>query len=116
MLLAEDALAMATVNGAQALGMADEIGSLEVGKRADVVVRRTDLPEWEPATNPIRNLIFASRSKSVDTVIVNGEVIVEGGHSARVDERAVYRGAAARARRLLTRIGQDPEWRWPVIE
>ncbi|MCY4086241.1 MAG: amidohydrolase family protein [Actinomycetia bacterium] len=115
-LLAEDALAMATVNGAQALGMADEIGSLEVGKRADVVVRRTDLPEWEPATNPIRNLIFASRSKSVDTVIVNGEVIVEGGHSMRVDERAVYRGAAARARRLLTRIGRDPEWRWPVIE
>ena len=115
-LLAEDAFAMATVNGAQALGIADEIGSLEVGKRADVVVRRTDLPEWEPATNPIRNLIFASRSKSVDTVIVNGEVIVEGGHSMRVDERAVYRGAAARARRLLTRIGHDPEWRWPVIE
>ena len=115
-LLAEDAFAMMTINGARALGMADQIGSLEVGKYADIVVRRTDLPEAEPAINPLRNLVFGSRSKSIDTVIVNGDVIVEGGHSTRIDEEVVYRDAAACASRLLQRIDRAPEWRWPLIE
>jgi len=85
-LLAEDMMQMATLNGARSCGMADEIGSLEVGKRADLVIRRNDMPESVPALDPLRSVMYSSRARSVDTVIVNGDVIVEGGHSTKFDE------------------------------
>ena len=56
----EDLLAMATVNGAQALGWSDRVGSLERGKLADLVIRRHDLPEAQPALDPIRAIAFAT--------------------------------------------------------
>jgi 5-methylthioadenosine/S-adenosylhomocysteine deaminase len=105
-LLAADVLTMCTVNGAQAVGMAREIGSIEVGKLADIVIRRGDLPEAEPDLDPIRHLVLAARSRSVDTVIVGGEVIVERGHSTRVDEERIRARARAAARQLLARMGR----------
>ena len=117
-LAAEDALRMTTINGAQAVDMMDTIGSLEVGKRADLVVHRADLPEAQPivdedlvrldrrrASGPLQNVMYASQSKSVDTVIVNGEIVVEKGHSTRVDEEQAYRDATAATRRVFERMG-----------
>jgi cytosine/adenosine deaminase-related metal-dependent hydrolase len=113
---AEDVLSMATINGARALGWADRIGSLEPGKLADLVIRREDLPEAQPALDPVRGVVYSGRSKSVDTVIVDGKVIVANGHSTSVDERDVYERTAAAARGLLRRMGWSIEARWPVVD
>ena len=113
---AEDVLPMVTINGARALGWADRIGSLEAGKLADLVIRRDDLPEAQPGLDPIRGVVYSGRAKSVDTVIVDGKVIVANGHSTRVDERAVYERARVAARGLLKRMNWSIEPRWPLVE
>ena len=116
-LVAEDVLTMATINGAQAVGLADRLGSLEVGKRADLVIRREDLPEAQPGVDLIRSMVHSSRSKSIDTVIVNGQVIVEGGHSTRVDEEEVYARCREVTHELIRRWDASPlAPRWPHID
>lgn len=115
-LLAEDVLAMCTINGARAIGMAGEVGSLEPGKLADLVIRRADIPEAAPGLDPIRDLALAGRSSGIEIVIVGGEVIVEYGQSTRVDEAAVRAKAAEAARRLLSRMGRSVAQRWEAPE
>jgi 5-methylthioadenosine/S-adenosylhomocysteine deaminase len=114
-LKAEDGLVMATINGAKAIGMADRIGSLEVGKLADFVVRRRDIVESVPRTNRIQNLIYSSRSKGIDTVVVNGRIIVESGNSTTVDLERVLHTAQASSDRVLARMGFRVQDTWPVI-
>ncbi len=111
---AEDVLTMATVNGARALGWSDRVGSLEIGKRADVVIRRADLPEAQPLLDPIRAVVTASRAKSVETVLVNGEIVVDGGRCVRVDEEAVYQAARNSSADMLERMGYSVSSRWPI--
>jgi cytosine/adenosine deaminase-related metal-dependent hydrolase len=102
---AEDVLAMATVNGARALGLQDVIGSLEVGKRADIVIRRSDLPEAQPPIDPVRALVTSSRAKSVRTVLIDGELVVEDGRCVQVDEEQVLAEARAASAALLSEMG-----------
>ena len=106
-------LEMQTINAAAAAGLDTELGSLESGKRADVVVRSAGVAEAYPANNPLHLLALTMGTGSVDTVLVNGEVVFSGGHSTRVDEIEVCRTASdsvvARAKRLG--IDLEPEWR-----
>jgi 5-methylthioadenosine/S-adenosylhomocysteine deaminase len=108
-------LEMQTINAAAAAGMDAEIGSLESGKRADVVMRSARAAEAYPANNPLHLLALTMGTGSVETVLVNGEVVFREGHSTRVDEAEVYRtvsdSVVARAARLG--IGLEPEW--PVV-
>ena len=67
------------------------LGSLESGKRADVVVRSARAAEAYPSNNPLHLLALTMGTGSVDTVLVNGKVVFSGGHSTRVDEQEVYR-------------------------
>ena len=113
---AEDVLAMATRNGARALGWEDRIGSLEVGKRADVVIRRSDLPEAQPPVDPIRALVSSARARSVHSVLIDGEVVVDDGHCVRVDEEQVFARARAASAELLARMNYSPTPRWPVAD
>ncbi len=110
-----DLLEMQTINAAAAAGLDAQLGSLESGKRADVVVRSAQAAEAYPANNPIHLLALTMGSGSVDTVLVNGEVVFSGGHSTRVDEgkayQAVSESVAARAKRLD--IDLKPEW--PIV-
>lgn len=108
-LIAEDGIAMATRAGARAVGLEKQIGSLEAGKRADIVIHTLDRPEMVPSTNMIRNLFYASRSKSVHTVIVNGRVILEEGRFVGIDERAIYAEVRKASRSLLDRMGHKVE-------
>jgi cytosine/adenosine deaminase-related metal-dependent hydrolase len=108
-LIAEDGLHMATRGGARAVGLEDRIGSLEPGKRADLVIHTLDRPEMVPSTNMIRNLFYASRSKSVHTVIIDGRVILEEGRFTGLDERAIYAEVRAASRSLLARMGHRVE-------
>jgi 5-methylthioadenosine/S-adenosylhomocysteine deaminase len=99
------ALRMATLHGARAVGKADKLGSLEVGKAADLVIHRKDLPEWIPGFDPISDLVFSAGSRSVDTVIANGEILVEAGRPTTIDLSEVQQEATRAAQRLLRRTG-----------
>ena len=97
-------LEMQTINGAAAAGLQSELGSLEPGKRADVVLRSPRAAGTYPAYNPLHLLALTMGSGSVDTVLVNGEIVLRHGRSTRVDEleisRAVTASVTARAERL----------------
>ncbi|MFG2041360.1 amidohydrolase family protein [Dactylosporangium sp. NPDC048998] len=103
-LTAEDGLYMATRGAARAVGMAERIGSLEVGKKADIVIHTLDRPELVPTTDMTRNLIYSSGSKSIDTVVIGGTVVLEHGAFRRLAERELYREVRAASQALLRRM------------
>ncbi len=82
---ARQALRMATAEGARALGLASEIGSLEVGKRADLIVVRTDGFHQQPHYNPYSLLTYSTKAADVDTVIIDGRIVVEDGQVLTLD-------------------------------
>jgi 5-methylthioadenosine/S-adenosylhomocysteine deaminase len=103
---AEDALALATIGGARAIGKGDVIGSLEVGKQADLVVHSTRGPQFTPrGTDPVRQLVWASDGRSVEHVLVAGRQVVRDGRCATVDIDLLRDEARSRRDRLLEAHG-----------
>ena len=111
---AEKAYEMATLSGARAMGMEDRIGSLEVGKRADVVVHDTDRPEWRPLLNVMNQLVWSADGRGVHTVIVDGVVVVEDGRMTTVDEEALYAAAQEAGEAITARSGLPDKAKFPV--
>jgi 5-methylthioadenosine/S-adenosylhomocysteine deaminase len=110
------ALELATIRGAEAIGMGAEIGSLEPGKRADVVVVDTTAANWVPRSpDPVLQLLWASDGRDVRHVVASGRVVVRDGRCTTVDVAALADEAQARQRRLLTAAGLDPRPRWPLF-
>jgi cytosine/adenosine deaminase-related metal-dependent hydrolase len=105
-------LEMQTIKAAQVAGVADLVGSLEAGKRADIVVRRADLPECMPGVNPVHQLALTMRAGSVDTVLVNGREIVRNGRCVTVDEQEVFAKARQSVRQRMARLGLKPRRYW----
>ena len=97
------ALRLATIDGARALGLDREIGSLEIGKRADVVVVRIDRAHEEPGGDVFSRLVYAAKSSDVVHVLVDGEHVVKHGEHARFDEERVLATARREARKLSLR-------------
>ena len=113
---AERALEMATRLGAQALGLGAEIGSIEPGKRADLVLFDTARPEWQAMFNPVNNLVYNADGRSVHTVIVDGRVVVDAYRQSFVDEPRLFARVQEIGERLLARTGVElPRSRWPII-
>ena len=111
---AEKAFEMATIGGARAIGMQDEIGSLEVGKRADAVLHDTDRPEWRPLLNVVNQLVWSADGRGVHTVIVDGDVVVEDGHMTRIDEPSLWAEAQRRGEALVARSGLPDKAKFPT--
>jgi 5-methylthioadenosine/S-adenosylhomocysteine deaminase len=109
----EDAIEMATLGAARAAGLDRLIGSLEPGKRADLVVRRRDTVELGPGVDPAHQLVTLGHGPTADTVVVNGRVVLKGGRSTRVSEAVVVADAHASARRTAERLGLGTPGRWP---
>jgi 5-methylthioadenosine/S-adenosylhomocysteine deaminase len=112
---AELAVELATLHGARALGLEREIGSLEVGKRADLVLFETRRPEWRALFNPVNTLVYGADGRSVHTVIVDGRVVVEDHRARFVDENELIDRVQALGQRLLERTGIRFAPRWPVV-
>ncbi|MHB8620843.1 MAG: amidohydrolase family protein, partial [Chloroflexota bacterium] len=112
---AETVLEMATINGARAVGLDQEIGSIEVGKKADLVFVRTDKPRLTPNPNPVSTLVYAANGDDVDRVLVDGQTLVEHGRLARMDEQAILAEARERGAKLYERANLSLTPRWPVI-
>ena len=112
---AHEALELLTIGGAEAIGMADRIGSIEVGKAADLVVHDLSGVESAPrSVDPVLQLVWAGDGRRVQDVVVDGVVVLEQGRSTRVDHRELIVDASAAQRRLLGDAGLSPSARWPV--
>jgi 5-methylthioadenosine/S-adenosylhomocysteine deaminase len=106
LLTAEAAIEMATIGSARAMGLDHLIGSLEVGKRADIAVFDLDKAHSTVANRPVAALVFSAHGTDADTVIVNGQVVLRGGELAGFDrEREVLDEATARAHAAIERAG-----------
>ena len=103
-LTARDALELGTIHGARCLGREGEIGSLEPGKVADVALWRIDGVDHAGIADPVAALVLGPRPL-VDTLLVGGRVVVEGGELRTADEHAVARDLAAASTRLAAKAG-----------
>jgi cytosine/adenosine deaminase-related metal-dependent hydrolase len=96
---------MATLNGARACGAERTLGSLEVGKRADLVTIAVGRPHSAPMLDPLHAIVHMAHAEDVDTVLVDGRIVVEGGRVQGIDEDALAGEVQKAARRLLERAG-----------
>ncbi|MGD8489255.1 MAG: amidohydrolase family protein [Anaerolineae bacterium] len=108
-----EVLRMATVEGARAIGLGDEIGSLAPGKQADLIIVDLTAPNLSPVVDaPVRNivpnLVYAATGAEVRTVMVAGRVIVEEGRVLTLDEAQVRAEAQTQAQRLARQVITDP--------
>ena len=100
---AADAFERATLAGARALGCGEELGALEPGRRADVVLLRADSAFLRPRTDLLNALVFAETGASVDTVLVDGRIVLEHGRVVGVDEPAIR----SRAQESVARLARE---------
>lgn len=113
---AEQAVEMATLIGARALGLEDEIGSIEVGKWADLVLFDARRAEWRALLDPVNNLIYSADGRSVRTVVAGGRVVVDEGHVTFADEARVADKVQELGEGLLARTGTRlNRGRWPLV-
>ncbi|HEX7485982.1 MAG TPA: amidohydrolase [Vicinamibacterales bacterium] len=94
------ALEMATIGGSRALGLDRKIGSLEVGKRADVIVVAMDGARQTPMYSPVSHLVYVAKGGDVRTTVVNGRVLMRDRHMRTLDERVVLADARALAKKV----------------
>jgi len=109
---AELVLEMATIKGAKALGLQKEIGSIEVGKKADLILISIRKPHLTPAFNPVSHLVYTAQGSDVETVIIDGEIVMENRIVKTLNEEEIIRNANERGAKLLERTGIDlsPKW------
>lgn len=112
----EAALEMATINGARALGIGADAGSLEVGKKADFISINTDAPHLQPVWNPVATAVFAAQGGDVDTVVINGQVIMRNRKVLTMNEDEILDDVRGRFQDVASRAGVEgltPEW--PIV-
>jgi len=102
-------LEMATINGAKALGSGNELGSIEPGKKADLIAVDLDTPRLTPVhfgeySNILQHIVYAAHGDDVDTVMIDGRIVMEKKRLLSVNEREVTERATERARHLIQRI------------
>ncbi|KAI9280264.1 amidohydrolase [Umbelopsis sp. AD052] len=112
---AEQVLEMATLNGAKALGLEKEIGSLEVGKKADFVAVDLNKLHTTPSYNPVSTLVYAATGGDVDTVVVDGKIVVQKGELLTINEEEIRVQAKEHADALYKRAGIVNKPIWPVV-
>ena len=109
---AAEAFHAATMGGAKALGRAKELGAVEAGRIADLVGYRLDGISFTPLNNPVNQLVYSAGRNEVDLVMVDGEVIEQGGKLTRIDENAIIdeiHAAHERIEPMLTASEADVE-------
>lgn len=107
-------LAMVTIEAAQAIGMGSLVGSLEAGKKADVILVQAAQPHLYPAVQPLHRIVYAASGQDVDTVIVDGEVIMRNRKVPGVDEAEILATAHEEAVRAMERAGVAPSILMPA--
>lgn len=100
---AREGFRIATINGAKALGLEQEIGSIEVGKKADLAILNLNTPSLTPRNNLIAGLSYSANGSEVETVIIDGQVTMENRKILTMDEALVYQ----KVNEIIERMGLD---------
>ncbi|MFW9975454.1 MAG: amidohydrolase [Candidatus Thorarchaeota archaeon] len=111
---AEQAIEMATLGGAVAMGINKSVGSLKPGKLADIILINLHELGLTPHTNPVSNLVYSGNGEYVDTVIVNGRLLMQHKRLLTLDEKTVMRTAREHSTALMERAEIDNRPKWPV--
>jgi len=106
---AEKVLEFATIGGARALGVEKELGSIEVGKRADVVILDLKKPGLTPLFNPVSHVVYAANGSDVDTAIIDGRIVMRNRKVATLDEGKVLEVGREAAKDLMEKAGRKGE-------
>lgn len=101
---AEEAHHAATVGSARGLGRDHELGQLAVGYRADIALYRLDRPAFLPLNNPLRQRVYAETGASLDSLLVDGQVVMQGGRLTRIDEASIAEEIHTEHQRLLPHL------------
>lgn len=112
---AETVVELATLGGARCLGLAHEIGSLEVGKCADLIMLDRRAPELTPLIDVANALVYATDGRNVDHVFVDGRQLLRDGEALTLDAGALFAEAAEIAPKLIARAGLAARPRWPML-
>ncbi len=113
---AEEVIEMATIRGAKALGLDKEIGSIEEGKKADIILIDYWKPHLVPMLNPVTHIVYAAQGQDVDTVIIDGKIIMQNRKILTVDEEKILEEAEKRGFNVIKRAGIKPIIHWKIIE
>jgi 5-methylthioadenosine/S-adenosylhomocysteine deaminase len=97
-------LEMATLGGARVLGMEKEIGSLETGKKADVIVLELNRPHLQPVYNPVSHLVYSATGADVRDVIIDGKLVMKNRRLLTLDEEEILKRAKEWGRRISTKF------------
>jgi 5-methylthioadenosine/S-adenosylhomocysteine deaminase len=108
-----DVLRMGTIEGAQAIGLGDQIGSLEIGKQADLILVDLSAPNLSPVLSaPVRNivpnLVYAASGHEVRTVMIAGRLLMRDRQLLTIDEAAVRAEAQSQAEAVAEQVAGDP--------
>jgi cytosine/adenosine deaminase-related metal-dependent hydrolase len=112
---AEEVIEMATLNGYRALGWDKDLGVIEAGRKADLILIDIDRPEFVPTYNYVYSLVYTASGDCVDTVIVDGKVLMEGRKLTTIDLDEVRAHCRKLAPKLLERSNVKPVSRWPIV-
>ena len=111
----EDILMMTTMGSASAIGMADDIGSLEVGKKADLFIINTQRATLVPTMRIVSAFVHNGQPSDIESVMVNGEFVMQDGKFLNSDEDTIIREADAIGRRVWNHLlGKYPNVPFPV--
>ena len=100
-LSSDEAIEMATIKGAETLGLSDEIGSIEVGKKADIILIDTNAANMTPDSSSLSsNVIYSANGTNVDTTICDGKILMENKKLTELDENEIY----AKARQAIKEL------------
>lgn len=100
---AREGFRIATINGAKALGLEEETGSIEAGKKADLVILDLNTPSLTPRNNLIAGLSYSANGSEVETVIIDGKIVMEDRKVLTMDEELVYK----KINEIIVRMGLD---------
>jgi 5-methylthioadenosine/S-adenosylhomocysteine deaminase len=109
-----ESIKLATITGAQVLGLDDDIGSLKVGKIADVITLNLSLPHFtpiinKPFSNLVSNLVYSSKGNEIDNLIIAGKLVMNDGKFPQIDEESIIKEANKRAQHLFEEASDDWE-------
>ncbi len=113
---AEDVIEMTTLGGAVAMGIDDEVGSLEKGKQADIILIDMYNLGLTPPVNPVSNLVYSGNGLDVDTVLVNGRILMQDKKLLTLNQDKVIQNARDHIAGLLERADVSICPKWPVVE
>lgn len=107
-------LEMASLDPIRAMGWSEALGSLEIGKKADIVLHDTDLPEWGPVFDPVSQLALSAPASGVHSVWIDGLQVLDAGHATLFDETRLLAQAREAGRAVIARTQLPNRTPWPV--